>query len=57
MEAKMIFWMLMILWLLFGVFTYWPAPGTKPWPLAHTVLLWVVIALLGWHTFGAAITK
>jgi len=57
MEAKLIFWVLMLMWLVFGIATNWPAPGTKPWPLAGNILLWVLLALLGWHVFGAAVTK
>lgn len=46
------FWVLMILWLLFGLLTW---NGVIVWAYAGTVsnlLLWVLFALLGWKVFG-----
>ncbi len=50
-----LFWVLMILWLIFGLFVFWPssAIGVVSYgPLGVNVLLWVLLALLGWKTFG-----
>jgi hypothetical protein len=53
MTIALLFWILMLAWLIFGVLNAWPTPGTRPWPLGSHILLWVVIALLGWRVFGA----
>jgi len=45
----------MILWLLFGLWSNWPGPGGKPWGIGGHVIVWVLLALLGWRVFGAAI--
>jgi hypothetical protein len=56
MTLAFLFWLLMILWLIFGFLVNWPtAPGTRPWPLGSHIVLWIVIALLGWRVFGAAL--
>ena len=48
----MLFWILMIVWLLFGGYRRRDDLGT--WA-SDSLLLWVVIALLGWATFGGLI--
>ena len=55
MTIGLLFWVIMIIWLLFGLFTYWPAPGTRPYPLGGHIVLWVLLALLGWKVFGPAL--
>ena len=50
-----IFWVIMIIWFLFGLWTNWPAQGAKPWPLVGNVVLWVLLGLLGWAVFGGAV--
>lgn len=50
MPISFVFWLLMLLWLLFGVWRGYTGPG---WPvMAGDLLLFVVIALLGWQVFG-----
>jgi hypothetical protein len=54
MSMGLCFWILMLLWLVFGL---WPAPGA-PWSwrgAAPTLLLFVLLLLLGWKTFGPPI--
>lgn len=47
----------MILWFLFGIGWQWHA-GTLNWAGGgHDVLLLIVIALLGWKVYGAALQK
>lgn len=57
MTIVFVFWFLMLLWLILGIAQTWPAAGSKPWPLAGSVLLWVLLALLGWAQFGQAIHR
>jgi hypothetical protein len=47
MSISLLFWLLMVLWL---VAVAVPVPYGK-WP--GTVLLWVLLALIGWRVFGA----
>lgn len=55
MSKGLLFWVIMIIWLIFGLFTNWPAGGSRPWPLGAHIILWILLALLGWQVFGAAI--
>lgn len=55
MTIGFLFWLLMILWLIFGLWGNWPAPAAGPsgWrPLGGSLLLFVLLFLLGWHVFG-----
>jgi len=50
MTIGFIFWLLMLLWLVFGVWAYRSAPN---WPVAGgSVFVLVLLFLLGWKTFG-----
>lgn len=52
MNISTLFWTLMVLWLIFGLFV---AGGGVTWAYAHFVsdlLLWVLFGLLGWKVFG-----
>jgi hypothetical protein len=55
MSIALIFWIIMLLWLVLGFYQNWPAPNTRPWPLGGHIILWILLALLGWKTFGPAI--
>lgn len=60
MPISFIFWLLMLLWLLFGFAIYWPADRTSGprvfLPMGGNLLLFVLLFLLGWKAFGFAIT-
>jgi hypothetical protein len=55
MQKSLLFWILMLLWLVVGMWGFWPASGavvhygTVGWGL----VLFVLIGLLGWKVFGA----
>jgi hypothetical protein len=51
MPIGMIFWVLMLLWLVFGVWRDW---GNQ-WAMGGSLLQFVLFLLLGWHVFGAAV--
>jgi hypothetical protein len=53
MTIAFLFWLLMILWLLFGSWTYWADRRI----LGGHFLLWVLLFLLGWEVFGFPITR
>jgi hypothetical protein len=52
MSIQLIFWMLMILWAIFGVI---PIGNAQVKLYGNTLLLFVLLALLGWRVFGAAV--
>ena len=57
MTRSAIFWVLMILWLIFGVVFSWPAGGGF-WafaPVGNQLLAFVLFGLLGWQVFGPAV--
>lgn len=56
MARGTIFWFLMIAWLLFGLWAFWPAGGGGNFrPIGFNGLLFVLLALVGWQLFGAAV--
>lgn len=55
MSLGLVFWILMLLWLVFGLYWRWPAGGAPIWPLGGDLLLFILLLLLGWHAFGAPI--
>lgn len=48
MTIGMIFWVLMIIWLVFGFWAYWPLSRAN----GPNFLLWFLLFLLGWSVFG-----
>lgn len=56
MTLGLIFWILMLLWLVFGLWQNWPGAQPPPWGwLGSTVLLFLLFLLLGWGVFGAPV--
>ena len=56
MAIGMAFWVLMLIWLVFGVAASWPgAPLGQYHGIVGNLLIFVLFALLGWHVFGAAL--
>jgi hypothetical protein len=57
MTIGFLFWLLMLLWLIFGLYWTWPTspqPGTwAPYgPFGSSLLLFILLFLLGWKNFG-----
>jgi hypothetical protein len=54
MKIGLLFWILMLVWLVFGVWAYWPVSGAVvAYPLVGgNLLLLVLVGLLGWKVFG-----
>jgi cytochrome b561 len=60
MSIGFLFWLLMVLWLFFGMWSSWPAPGQPgaSWrPVGGSLLLWVLLFILGWRVFGFVIKQ
>ena len=55
MTRSLLFWTIMILLLIGGLFVNWPHSGSPPYPLAYGVVGGVLLALLGWNVFGPAV--
>ncbi len=56
MPIGMIFWMLMILWFVFGLYWHWPASSASGapaiGPIGNHFLVFVLFFLVGWKVFG-----
>lgn len=52
MSFALCYWILMLGWLVFGLWATWPA---QPRLAGGTVLLFILLILLGWKTFGPPI--
>lgn len=56
MTIGLIFWILMLFWLVFGAYSNWPGISSGQYaPLGNSLLLFILLLLLGWSTFGAPI--
>lgn len=56
MSKELLFWFLMILWLLFGLWSHYEEGKTYPYRFgAFYFLLFVLMAILGWAQFGAPV--
>jgi hypothetical protein len=59
MTIALLFWVIMLILLIFGFWGSRPAAGA-PWnwsAFGGNFIVWVLLALLGWQTFGPAIHK
>jgi Flp pilus assembly protein protease CpaA len=53
MTIGFIFWLLMLLWLVFGAWTHWSAATPPNWPvLGGSLFAFILFFLLGWKVFG-----
>jgi hypothetical protein len=60
MKISLLVWILMLFWLLFGVWSNWPATGgavNAYGPVGGNVLLFLVISLVGWKVFGSPLQE
>lgn len=53
MSISILFWVIMLIWLLFGFWSNWPNYKA----VGGGIIVWVLLALLGWAVFGAAIHR
>lgn len=57
MSISLLFWVLYILSVVFSVISNWPVGQGNSKSLIGSVVIFVLIGLLGWQVFGAAIHK
>ena len=55
MTLGLVFWILMLIWLVLGVWWHWPAQGSPPQAVAHPAVLFLLLMIIGWGIFGAPI--
>ena len=55
MNISLLYWVLMVLWLVFGPWPYWGANAIHP--LGFALLSFILFILLGWKVFGPALKK
>jgi len=56
MSMGLIFWVLMLLWLVFGFWQNWGGIQSGQWqPVGGNLMLFILLLLLGWAAFGAPI--
>ena len=54
MSLGLAFWILMLIWLVFGLAFHYYGPAWGPYGFyGNTLLLFVLLLLLGWKVFGA----
>jgi hypothetical protein len=48
-----IFWILMLIWLVFGILGYMQPTTFGPyWGHGNSLFLFILLFMLGWHSFG-----
>ena len=55
MSFGLVYWILMLLWLVFGLWAAWPLSGTNTKLVGGNLLLFILLVLLGWKVFGPPI--
>jgi hypothetical protein len=55
MTRGLIFWVIMLVWLVFGIVWHFGVIAGAYAPLGGVLLLFILFALLGWQVFGPPI--
>jgi hypothetical protein len=54
MSLALIYWILLLLWLVYGLWGFW-TPSQPYWMHGNSLFLFILFLILGWHAFGAPI--
>jgi hypothetical protein len=57
MTLGIAFWVIMIVWLVFGLLSHFAVIAGVWGATANVVLLFVLFAILGWQVFGAPLRR
>lgn len=58
MQLGIAFWVIMIVWFVFGLITHLGVVAPGAWgATANAVLLFVLFAILGWQVFGPVVHR
>jgi hypothetical protein len=53
MSIGLLFWLIMVIWLVLGIFRAWPGAPTDPrLDIGGSLLEFILFFLLGWGVFG-----
>ena len=52
MPLQFWFWLIWLICVVFGGWTWWPAVPSNRWYFGAYCWVWVLLAILGWHVFG-----
>lgn len=57
MSFGLLFWILMLISLLFGLRSSWPGerPIARGWLVGNSLVLFILLLLIGWKVFGAPV--
>ena len=55
MSLGILFWIIMLLTVFFGWWTNYGNPGWRYGAFSNMLVILVLIAILGWHAFGAPV--
>lgn len=55
MSIGLAYWVLILVWAVFGLWSGWPTGGNAFRPLGGTLLLFILLVLIGWKVFGPPI--
>jgi hypothetical protein len=55
MSMSLVYWTLMLIWLVLGLWTVWPVTNANARPLAGSLFLFILLVLLGYKVFGPPI--
>lgn len=55
MSFALIYWIIMLLWFVFGMWSNWPIAGNNGKVVGGHVILFILLVLLGWKVFGQPI--
>jgi hypothetical protein len=55
MSLELIYWILMLVWLVFGIVGAWPVNGGSIRTAVPNILLFILLLILGWAQFGAPV--
>jgi hypothetical protein len=53
MAFGLCYWIIMLIWFLFGLWDLWAHPESRKPATAHVGVLFILLLLLGWKVFGA----
>jgi hypothetical protein len=52
MSLGLAFWILMLIWLIFGLYFGYQSTAYSPYLIGGNLMLFVLLLLLGWQVFG-----
>ena len=55
MSLQLIYWILMLIWLVLGLWSSWPVNSTNGRALGSNLLLFILLLVIGWQVFGSPV--